>query len=151
MLAVLNWEDGSGFLFTGESALSRKAYDPISRVWTWRYSMQLHLETDELNLIANVLFEREARTRKAASSEGPPPSANTTQHLYQELLDKVLARDLEFDSEEMADLAAILEEQRSELRDSMAHCEPAAQAEAQRRLRTLEPVLERIEEVCVMF
>ena len=41
--------------------------------------MQFHLETDELHLLANILLEQDPRQ-------------------YNELLNKVLARDLRFDS-----------------------------------------------------
>ena len=41
--------------------------------------MQFHLETDELNFLANVLLEQDPRP-------------------YKELLDKVMARDLRLDS-----------------------------------------------------
>ena len=44
--------------------------------------MQFHLETDELKLLANVLLEQDPRQ-------------------YNELLNKVMARDLRFDSGEL--------------------------------------------------
>ena len=51
--------------------------------------MQFHLETDELKLLANVLLEQDPRQ-------------------YNELLNKVMARDLRFDSGELEQTAELL-------------------------------------------
>jgi hypothetical protein len=57
-------------------------------------AMQLHLETDELNLLANLLME--------------PPGETSRARLDERLLEMVLARDLRFDSDELGRMAALL-------------------------------------------
>jgi hypothetical protein len=56
--------------------------------------MQLHLQTDELNLLANVLME----------TGGTMPRLR----LDEKLLEMVLAHDLRFDSDELERVAALL-------------------------------------------
>jgi hypothetical protein len=95
--------------------------------------MQFHLETDELNLLANVLLE-----------QGPGQ--------YNELLDKVLAHDLRFDSGELEQTADLLAGKKRSLKDEIARQPNAAlKAELQQKLALLERVLERVNECCVMF
>jgi hypothetical protein len=95
--------------------------------------MQFHLETDELNLLANVLLEQDPRR-------------------YNELLNKVLARDLRFDSGELEQTADLLAGKKRSLKDEIAR-QPndALKLELQRQLALLERVLERVNEACVMF
>ena len=90
--------------------------------------MQFHLETDELNLLANVLLEQDPRR-------------------YNELLNKVLARDLRFDSGELEQTADLLAGKKRSLKDEIAR-QPndALKLELQRQLALLERVLERVEE-----
>ncbi|HYW40921.1 MAG TPA: hypothetical protein VE957_22655 [Terriglobales bacterium] len=95
--------------------------------------MQFHLETDELNLLANVLLEQDPRQ-------------------YNELLNKVLARDLRFDSGELEQTADLLAGKKRSLKDEIARQPNAAlKLELQRQLALLERVLERVNEACVMF
>lgn len=95
--------------------------------------MQFHLETEELNLLANILLEQDPRQ-------------------YNELLNKVLARDLRFDSGELEQTADLLMSKKRSLKDEIAQQPNAAlKAELQRKLTLLERVLERVTEVCVMF
>lgn len=95
--------------------------------------MQFHLETDELNLLANVLLEQDPRQ-------------------YSELLNKVLARDLRFDSGELEQTADLLAGKKSSLKDEIARQPNAAlKMELQQKLALLERVLERVNEACVMF
>jgi hypothetical protein len=94
--------------------------------------MQFHLETDELNLLSNVLLEDPQR--------------------YKELLDKVLVRDLRFDSGELEETADLLAGKKRSLKDEIAgQTNPARKTELQRKLALLERVLERVNEACVMF
>jgi hypothetical protein len=95
--------------------------------------MQFHLETDELNLLANVLLEQDPRR-------------------YNELLNKVLARDLRFDSGELEQTADLLAGKKRSLKDEIAR-QPndALKLELQRQLALLERALERVNEACVMF
>jgi hypothetical protein len=95
--------------------------------------MQFHLETEELNLLANILLEQDPQQ-------------------YNELLNKVLARDLRFDSGELEQTADLLMSKKRSLKDEIAQQPNAAlKAELQRKLTLLEQVLERVTEICVMF
>ena len=95
--------------------------------------MQFHLEKDELKLLADLLLEQDPRQ-------------------YREILDKVLARDLRFDADELEQTAALLAGKKRSLKDEIAR-QPndALKAELQQRLALLERVLERVNEACVMF
>jgi len=95
--------------------------------------MQFHLETDELNLLANVLSEQD-----------PGP--------YNELLNKILARDLRLDGSELEQAADLLAGKKRSLKDEIARQPDAPlKLELQRQLALLERVLERVNEACVMF
>jgi len=95
--------------------------------------MQFHLETDELHLLANILLEQDPRQ-------------------YNELLNKVLARDLRFDSGELEQTAELLAGKKSSLKEEIARQpEGTVKSELQRQLALLERVLERVNEACVMF
>ena len=95
--------------------------------------MQFHLETDELNLLVNVLAEQDPRR-------------------YNELLNKVLAHDLRFDSGELEQSADLLAGKKRSLKDEIARQPDATLKMAlQRQLELLERVLERVNEACVMF
>src|ERR1017187_5043893 len=89
--------------------------------------MQLHLETDELNLLANILLERVGTISAQASSSGSPQSdGNLGQgpRFFDDILDKVLARDLRLDSDELEGVANLLRAQKRKLTEAIAH--PAA-------------------------
>jgi len=95
--------------------------------------MQFHLEKDELNLLANVLLEQDPRK-------------------YNELLKKVMARDLRLDAGELEQAAEILAAKKRTLKDEIAQQpDGTLKAELQKRLALLERVLERVNEACVMF
>ena len=95
--------------------------------------MQFHLEADELNLLANVLLEQDPRQ-------------------YNELLNKVLAHDLRFDSGELEQTAELLAGKKRSLKDEVARQpDGTLKTELQRQLSLLERVQERVNEACVMF
>ncbi|MGA2002864.1 MAG: hypothetical protein ABSG70_05765 [Terriglobales bacterium] len=95
--------------------------------------MQFHLETDELNLLANVLLEQD-----------PGP--------YDEILNKVMARDLRLDADELEKAAAVLAAKKISLKDEIARQpDGALKTKLQGQLTLLERVLERTNEACVMF
>jgi hypothetical protein len=117
--------------------------------------MQLHLETDELNLLANVLMERISTLSTQAASGGLIQSDAKSQldtRQYNDLLDRVLAHDLRLDGDELEQVANILAAQKHDLKDLVVR-EPnaALKGELQRKLALLERVLERFNEACVMF
>lgn len=101
--------------------------------------MQLHLETNELNLLANILMER------IGSATHGKQSCN-------ELLDMVLARDLRFDSEQLDQLAGLLATEKRRLKEEISR-EPDASLNADllAKLALLERAQERVDEACVMF
>jgi len=95
--------------------------------------MQFHLEPEELRLLAIVLLEQDPRQ-------------------YNELLTRVLAHDLRFDSGELEQTADVLAGKKRSLQDDIARQPNAApKTELQRELALLERVLERVKEACVMF
>lgn len=95
--------------------------------------MQFHLETDELNLLANILLEQASRE-------------------YDEIVNKVMARDLRFDSDELEQTADILVRKKRSLKGEIAQQpDTALKPELQARLALLERILERVNEACVMF
>ncbi len=95
--------------------------------------MQFHLESDELNLLANVLLEQDPRP-------------------YQELLNKVLAHDLRLDGGELEQAANLLAAKKRSLKDEIGRQPNAAlKIELERQLALLERVQERVNEACVMF
>ena len=116
--------------------------------------MQLHLETDELNLLANILLERIGKATQAIRSGGGEAEENLRlgPHFFDRLLDKVLARDLGLDSDELEQVGDLLNAQRSKLTEQIARPENAARQQGlQRQLHLLDQVLERVNEACVMF
>jgi len=95
--------------------------------------MQFPLETDELKLLADVLLEQD-------------PGKNDA------LLNKVMARDLRWDVDELEQTADLLAAKERSLRDEISRqTNPARKAELQQRLALLERVLEKVNEACVMF
>jgi hypothetical protein len=100
--------------------------------------MQLHLETNELNLLANILMERSATAESSATYDG--------------LLEMVLARSLSFDTDEFEQLADILGAEEKRLKDAIS-CQPSGPQKAgdEQTLALLERLLEKVDEACVMF
>ncbi len=95
--------------------------------------MQFRLETQELNLLANVLLEQDPRP-------------------YQELLRKVMAHDLRLDGDELEQAANLLAGKKINLQNEIAgQPDGSRKIELQRQLSLLERVLERVNEACVMF
>jgi len=100
--------------------------------------MQLHLETDELNLLANLLMN--------------PAGETPHSQLDDRLLEMVLARDLRFDSDELERATALLAAEKHSLRAAVAReANPSRKAEMQQRLALLERTLEKVEEIFVMI
>ena len=117
--------------------------------------MQFHLETDELDLLANVLMERIGAMAAEAVSAGPPKSnlglAPDPQQC-DDLLDRVLARDLKFDPDELEYMADLLTAKKRSLHDEIAR-QPSSglKADLQKQLALVERVLERVNELFVMI
>jgi hypothetical protein len=118
-------------------------------------AMQLHLETDELNVVANILLERigSASTHGVRLGGGQrDESLRPVPRVFNSLLDKILARDLRLDSDELEQLVDLLNTERGELTQRIAHAgDTSRQTELQRNLSLLDRVRERVSEACVMF
>jgi hypothetical protein len=113
--------------------------------------MQLHLETAELNLLANALLERISAISTQTSSNTDAKSQQAAGQLN-DLLDKILVHDLRLDGDELQQAAEVLAAKKRGLKDLVAQEPDAARkAELQRKLSLLERALERIDEACVMF
>ena len=95
--------------------------------------MQFHLEIAELNLLANVLLEQDPRP-------------------YQELMNKILARDLRLAGDELQQAADLLAAKKLRLKDEIARQPDASlKLNLEQQLALLHRVLERVNEACIMF
>jgi len=117
--------------------------------------VQLQLSGNELDLLANILLAQEGEVLACArTQQGVPTQRRSGPDLqsYERLLEKVLARNMEFDSDELEQIADILTDQRNNLKQSIsAEVGQAVRSQLQQNLERLESVLERIEEVCAML
>ena len=116
--------------------------------------MQLHLETDELNLVANILLERIGKAAHGGLSDDEQldPRMRLSPRFFEDLADKILARDLRLDSDELEQLSELLRAERRKLAEQVAQQENVElKAQSQRRLGLLDRALERVSEACVMF
>jgi len=113
--------------------------------------MQLHLETDELDVIANILLERENQLSGSLPEGVSGEQPGIDLKFCEELLDRVLARDMEFDSDELEQLAEILAREKDTMNKVMAQLGSGSpNIPLQRKYARLERVLEKIDEVCAM-
>jgi len=95
--------------------------------------MQFHLESDEIQLLANILLEQDSRQ-------------------YNELFQKVMARDLRLDADELEDASELLTAKKQSLKDEIARQpDPKLKVELERKLEILERALYRVNEACMMF
>lgn len=117
--------------------------------------MQLHLNADELNLLADILLERVgAMSAQGLSAARVQGKANIAQgeRRYDDLLDKVLTRDLRLDSDELDQVSDLLEEQTRDLKDEIARLQNSVlRFRLQQKLGLVERILERVEEACAML
>ena len=108
--------------------------------------MQCHLDTDELNLLADVLLE------KISGSSADSPKSDSERRSYNALLDKVLARALRFDSDEFDQAAQLLAAKKRLLQEQIAsQANATLKLALQQKLTLLERALEKIDEACTMF
>ncbi len=95
--------------------------------------MQFRLDMHELNLLANVLLEQDPRP-------------------YQALVNKIMARDLRLDADELEQAANLLAAKKIGLKAEIARQTDAPlKSKLEAQLALLERVLERVNEACVMF
>ena len=117
--------------------------------------MQLHLNAGELNLLADTSLERvgmiSAQKPWAASVEGNEDRDRVARR-YDDLLDKVLAKDLRLDSDELDQVADLLGEQKRDLNDETARLQNSAvRLKLQQKRGLVERILERIDEARAML
>lgn len=100
--------------------------------------MQLYLETNQLNLVADILMECCGTPEQDPVDDG--------------ILDMVLAHDLRFDAGQLERVADLLATAKRSLKEEIA-CEADVSRKnaLQSRLALLDPTLERVSEACVMF
>jgi hypothetical protein len=117
--------------------------------------MQLCLETADMDLIANILLEREREILSSFTPRHAEPgttTSNVNMSMCEEILERLLARDTAFDSDELDQLALILAEEERLLKARITReSAEAAKAALEKKRSDLQRVLERIEEVCVML
>ena len=114
--------------------------------------MQLHFNNDDLNLLSDILLSRAGTLSAQAQASAGSAVDERTAKATSGLLDKVLVRDLRFDSDELEQLADLLGEQKRELRDQMTQLQdPVARPQLQQRLRLVERILERVDEAWAMI
>ncbi len=114
--------------------------------------MQLQLEAAELNLLADILLEQVGR----ASAKEVPSQRETgiglTSSSYEDLLNKILARDLRLDSGELEQAGELLGHRKRELKEEIARTpDPEVCVRLREKLGLVEHTLERVNEACVMF
>jgi hypothetical protein len=111
--------------------------------------MQLHLNADELDLLTDTLLEwvgaMSAKRLSAASVQGNADMGQDAR-CYDDLLDKILARDLRLDSDELEQVADLLSAQKRDLKDEVARLQDSAlRLNLQSKLGLLERILQRVE------
>jgi hypothetical protein len=114
--------------------------------------MQLHLETDELELIATILLQREGELSGSSQQNDPNARTGVDLKLCEELLDRVLERDTKFDFDELEQLAEILSGEKDAMNKLAAQAQSGPpDAAFQRKRAKLQHILEKLEEVCTMI
>lgn len=94
--------------------------------------MQLHFSVEQLQLLAEILSEQ--RTKPA-----------------EDLLDRVLARDLRFDFDELEQLSVLLNARRKEVMNRLGETKnPELSARLQQAKSLLDGMLERVSEASAM-
>jgi hypothetical protein len=112
--------------------------------------MQLQLNTDELNLLADTLLERvgttSARKRLSADVQGNA-DREQDEPSYDDLLDKVLMRDLRLDVDELEQVADLLGNRQLYLRHEIARLPNfVLLLNLNQKLKLVEHILERVNE-----
>jgi len=113
--------------------------------------MQLHFEKDELNLLADILLQEAGRmSSRPDSAEASHSAICPNVPGIDTLLDKILARDLRLDTDELEQLADLLSAERRTLAGREGSGDSHTTELEQRRV-LLDRLLERVNETCVMF
>ena len=111
-------------------------------------AMQLHLEIDEINLLANILLERicEMSTQEFTGSGGQlPTQLRHGPGRLDNLLDKVLARDLRLNFDELEQVDQLLSARRRRLTKQIAWTDNyTGRPELQRQLKLMDHIIDRV-------
>ena len=117
--------------------------------------MQLRLNTEELNLLADTLLERVVTTAaRQRLSAGVQDNADREQDepSYDDLLDKVLTRDLRLDVDELEQVADLLGDRQLYLRQEIARLPNSVLLlNLNQKLKLVEHILERVNEARAML
>jgi hypothetical protein len=117
--------------------------------------MQLRLNTDELNLLADTLLERvgtrSVRKRLPTDVQGNA-DREQDEHSYVDLLDKVLMGDLRLDTDELEQVADLLGDRQLYLRHEIARLPNSVLLlNLNQKLKVVERILERVNEARAML
>lgn len=117
--------------------------------------MQLQLNTDELNLLADTLLERvgniPARKRLAPGAQANA-DIEQGERSYDDLLNKVLIRDLRLDADELDQVADLLGDRKLYFIHEIARLPNSVPLlNLDRKLKLVERILERINEARAML
>ncbi len=117
--------------------------------------MQLRLNTDELNLLADTLLERvgttAARKRLSADVQGNA-DREQDEHSYDDLLDKILMGDLRLDTDELEQVADLLGDRKLYIRQEIARLPSSILLlNLEQKLKLVERILERVNEARAML
>ncbi len=112
--------------------------------------MQLLLSLDELKVLAEVIERREDQFRQAAQN-GHAAENGGKRAMLQDILEKLIRRDLHFDTDELDALSDLLQQRDRELHDEIQRATDAGhKSELERYRLRLEPVLDKVTEACAM-
>lgn len=117
--------------------------------------MQLQLNTDELNLLADTILERVgAISARKRSTPGAQANADTEPggRCYDDLLNKILMGDLRLDADELEQVADLLGDRKLYLTHEIARLPNSVfLLDLDHKLRLVERILERVNEARAMI
>ena len=115
--------------------------------------MQLHFSAEELSLLANILLKESRILQSGMEGQAEvDPATRRKARLYAEMVDRVLARDLQLGFDELQELADLLSREKMALQGEIDRSQdPAQKADWQNKMKLLERVLERVNEASVML
>lgn len=117
--------------------------------------MKLHFTGAEFQVLANVLLEASCARQAEKDAAGDAKSQAALQRrlrITEDLVAKILARDLQFDFAELDELVDILKAKKRKLGADIAQTEDSAlKRDLQEKQALLESLLGRVNETCTMF
>jgi len=117
--------------------------------------MKLYFTGAEFQALANILLEascaRQAE-RDAAGDAQPQAALQRRLRVTEDLVAKILAKDLQFDFDELDELVDIMKGKKRNLGAEIAHTEDSdLRRDLQEKQAALELMLEKVNETCTMF